>query len=68
MGDFIPLPDFDQNDADIILLPMFKGMVQYYEPVEDPLFSAHKELTETDLGYIWRIQNACECLALLTKK
>ncbi|KAF1947008.1 hypothetical protein EJ02DRAFT_449990 [Clathrospora elynae] len=38
-----PLPEMRREDADVALMAVWLNTISYYEPVDDPLFSAHQE-------------------------
>lgn len=44
------IAEVDRQDADIIFKIVGKGIVAYYHPTDDPIFSAHKERKFTDVG------------------
>ncbi|KAF2265707.1 hypothetical protein CC78DRAFT_598290 [Lojkania enalia] len=43
VDDFDPLPEMRRDDADIILRSVEQGIVGYREPVDDPVFAAHRD-------------------------
>jgi hypothetical protein len=46
-NDFIPVPELEINNADLFFRFVGKGLVIYANPVNDPLFSAHRPVTYT---------------------
>jgi hypothetical protein len=38
-----PLPEMQRKDADVALMAIWLNVLKYETPVNDPLFSAHKE-------------------------
>lgn len=47
---FDPSPEMDIDDADVILKYIGKNRVHYGQPVNDPVFSAHKKVTYKSYG------------------
>lgn len=45
-----PLPNMLYDDADLILVNVFKNKVRYAKPVDDPLFAAHIPSIRQNLG------------------
>ncbi|KAH7386872.1 hypothetical protein DE146DRAFT_185138 [Phaeosphaeria sp. MPI-PUGE-AT-0046c] len=45
-----PIPEMQRDDADVALAAIWLNDVTYEKPVEDPLFSAHKEYIYTPGG------------------
>lgn len=44
----IPSPTFNVNDADTTIMIFTQGFLQYYKPVDDPLFLAQKPMPSND--------------------
>jgi hypothetical protein len=54
---FDPLPSMKREDADIVLIAISAGAIDYRHPVEDPLFSAHQMTQHTDDNSTWYNQD-----------
>ena len=46
---YVPLPELQRNDADVVVKTVPLNAVQYTNPVNDPVFSAHKNMTKGTL-------------------
>jgi hypothetical protein len=47
---FDPSPELDIDDADVILMYIGNNRVHYGQPVNGPVFSAHKKITYKSYG------------------
>jgi len=60
-----PIPDFNKSNADISLFFMAGNSVSYYDPVDDPYFSAHRifdnALTNSTLYTTDSLNSAMAC-------
>jgi len=46
---YVPIPELQRLDADVVVKVAVLNAVQYAKPVNDPLFSAHRNLTQGSL-------------------
>ncbi|KAF2871857.1 hypothetical protein BDV95DRAFT_594151 [Massariosphaeria phaeospora] len=47
-NDFVPIPDLKRHDADVTLRFILKNSIMFMQPVDDPMYSAHREVKLLD--------------------